>query len=56
MKDKKAKLRPWLQAFNIRAIYDKAKIDAQADASEAAETTEGWLLWNARNYYPDYIY
>ena len=56
IKQKRAKLRPWLQAFNIRAVYDAAKVNAQADATEAADTTEGWLLWNARNYYPDFIY
>jgi len=56
IKQKKAKLRPWLQAFNIRAVYDEAKIDAQALATEEASTTEGWLLWNARNYYPDFIF
>jgi len=56
MADKKAKLRPWLQAFNLGAIYDRAKIRAQIEAVESATTTAGWLLWNARNYYPDYIF
>jgi hypothetical protein len=52
----RATIRPWLQAFNIGAIYDGAKIDAQAEATEKASTTSGWLLWNARNYYPDFIF
>lgn len=52
----RATIRPWVQAFNIRAVYDKAKIDAQAEAVESIDTTSGWLLWNARNYYPDYIF
>lgn len=56
MANKRATIRPWLQAFNIGAIYDGAKIDAQAEATEAADTTSGWLLWNARNYYPDFIF
>lgn len=56
MTDKRAKLRPWLQAFNIGAIYDQSKIRAQIEAVESATTTAGWLLWNARNYYPDYVF
>jgi len=52
----RATIRPWLQAFNIGAIYDGAKIDAQANATKNASTTSGWLLWNARNYYPDFIF
>ncbi|MFA6307752.1 MAG: putative glycoside hydrolase [Patescibacteria group bacterium] len=52
----RATIRPWLQAFDIRAVYDKTKIDAQAQAAEEASTTSGWLLWNARNYYPDHIF
>lgn len=46
----RAQLRPWLQAFNLGAIYDGAKIRAQIDAVEA-HTDAGWLLWNARNVY-----
>lgn len=56
LKNKRAKIRPWLQAFNIGAIYDETKIDAQTTATENATTTAGWALWNARNYYPDYIF
>ena len=52
----RASIRPWLQAFNMGAVYDKTKIDAQTDAAEAATSTTGWLLWNARNYYPDHIF
>ncbi|MFA6466543.1 MAG: putative glycoside hydrolase [Patescibacteria group bacterium] len=56
MSGQRATLRPWLQAFNIRAIYDQTKINAQAQATEEASTTSGWLLWNARNYYPTHIF
>ncbi|MBT4648737.1 hypothetical protein HOC14_00260, partial [bacterium] len=55
IENKKAKIRPWLQAFNIGAIYDQRLIDQQIDAVENATSTAGWALWNARNYYPDYI-
>ncbi|MDP2812374.1 MAG: putative glycoside hydrolase [bacterium] len=56
MLNKRAKLRPWLQAFNLRAIYDQNMIEAQEQAVENATSTDGWILWNARNYYPAYIF
>lgn len=46
----RAKVRPWIQAFNLGAVYDAAKIRAQIDAVEAY-TDGGWLLWNAANRY-----
>lgn len=45
-----AKPRPWLQAFNIGAVYGAANIRAQIDAVEKY-TDGGWLLWNAANRY-----
>ncbi len=48
----RAQVRPWLQAFNMGAIYDAAKIRAQIDASDKAGA-QGWLLWNAANRYTD---
>lgn len=56
MENKRAKLRPWLQAFNLGAVYDSVKIEAQIKAVEDDPDTDGWLLWNARNYYPNYIF
>lgn len=56
MENKRAKLRPWLQAFNLRAVYTKELIDQQTMATENVTSTDGWLLWNARNYYPEYIF
>ena len=47
---KKAKLRTWIQAFNLGAIYDGAKIRAQIKASDDAGA-DGWILWNASNRY-----
>ncbi len=47
----RATLRPWLQAFNIGAIYDGEKIRAQINAVEEAQHTSGFMLWNARNVY-----
>lgn len=52
-KGHKAKLRAWVQAFNMGAIYDGEKIRAQIDAADAAGA-DGWILWNAANRYsPD---
>lgn len=48
--DQRAQLRPWLQAFNLGAVYDGAKIRAQIEAVEKYPNT-GWLLWNAANRY-----
>ncbi|MFA7245269.1 MAG: putative glycoside hydrolase [Candidatus Magasanikbacteria bacterium] len=48
--DTKAQVRPWIQAFNIGAVYDASKIRAQIDAVEKY-TDAGWLLWNAANRY-----
>ncbi len=52
----RAKLRPWLQDFDLavdssRGIYyDAAKVRAQIQAAEDAGAY-GWLLWNAANVY-----
>ncbi len=47
---KKAKLRAWIQAFNLGAVYDGKKIRAQIQASDDAGA-DGWVLWNAANRY-----
>ena len=46
----KAEARPWIQAFNIGAVYGAANIRAQIDMVEKY-TDGGWLLWNAANRY-----
>lgn len=53
-----AKLRPWLQAFNLGAVYDAAMVEkeitAVSDALLTASTTSafaGWLLWDPSNNY-----
>ena len=47
---KRAKVRPWIQAFNIGAYYGAKNIRAQIDAIEKYDNA-GWLLWNASNRY-----
>lgn len=46
----RATVRPWLQAFNIGAVYDAGKIREQIDTVEKYSNA-GWLLWNAANRY-----
>ncbi len=50
--DKRAQLRPWLQAFNMGAVYGAQNIRAQIDMVEKYPNA-GWLLWNAANRYTD---
>lgn len=47
----RTKLRPWIQAFDMGAVYDGTKIRAQIRAVEESPLTEGWMLWNASNRY-----
>jgi len=48
--NKRALVRPWLQAFNIGAVYGEKNIRAQIDMVEKYPNA-GWLLWNAVNRY-----
>ncbi|MFH2018755.1 MAG: putative glycoside hydrolase [bacterium] len=48
--NKRAELRPWLQAFNIGAVYGATKIRAEIDSVEKYSGA-GWFLWNASNRY-----
>ncbi len=49
---KRAKVRPWIQVFNMGAIYDAQKIRTQIDVIEKYANA-GWLMWNASNRYTD---
>ncbi len=51
-----AKLRPFLQDFDLGADYNEQKIRAQIQAvydtaSSSPELFDGWMLWNASNMY-----
>jgi len=50
IENRKGKIRPWLQAFNMGAVYTPAMIDAQIKAAAEAKSY-GYFLWNARNVY-----
>lgn len=43
-------MRPWLQDFDIGAVYTDKRIEAQIQAARDAGAS-GWILWNARNVY-----
>ena len=47
------KLRPWLQNFNIGAIYDSEMIRQEKQAVYDSGLTSGWLLWNPSNIYTE---
>lgn len=65
------KLRPWLQVFDLGAVYDRKMVEAQIRAVDetlnnaAASQTSvgsdkeavgaGWMLWDPKNTYEGYI-
>ena len=55
---KYGKLRPWLQAFDLGAVYTTARIDDQIRAADEVLATTpynaGWLLWDPANRYRNY--
>lgn len=52
VKNSRAKIRPWLQDFDLGAVYDAEMVKKEIQASYDANTA-GWLLWNARNRYTE---
>lgn len=46
----RAQLRPWLQAFNLGAVYTPAMIRLEKQAAYDSGS-QGWMLWNAANRY-----
>lgn len=46
----RAKIRPWLQSFDMGAVYTASMIEGQIRAGQEAGSY-GYLLWNARNVY-----
>lgn len=46
----KEKLRPWLQDFNLGAIYTPAMVQAQITATTELGI-QSWLMWDPRNIY-----
>lgn len=50
MAGKKARIRPWLQDFDLGAVYDTKKIHAQIQATRQGGGV-GYMFWNASNNY-----
>ncbi len=54
------KLRPWLQVFDLGAVYDRNMINQQISATDDVLNTSsskayaGWLLWDPKNLYTNY--
>ena len=48
-----AKFRPWLQDYNIGAVYDAPMVEQEIQGTEDALKTDysGFMLWNAANVY-----
>lgn len=50
-KNKRARVRPWIQAFDMGATYkDGVRIREQIDVVEKFSDS-GWMMWNAANRY-----
>ncbi|HUV81018.1 MAG TPA: putative glycoside hydrolase, partial [Patescibacteria group bacterium] len=49
----KARLRPWLQDFNLGAVYDAAMVRSEIAAvyDAAKDDFSGFMLWNSSNVY-----
>ena len=49
----KAKLRPWLQDFNLGADYDADMVRAEIQAVQDSLGSDfaGYMLWNPSNFY-----
>jgi len=50
-----SKLRPWLQDFNLGAIYTPAMVEAQITATNDLGL-HSWLMWDASNKYTSSVF
>ncbi len=49
-------IRPWIQDFNLGAIYTPEMVQAQMKAITDIGLTRGWMVWNPRNKYREAIF
>ena len=49
--NKEVIIRPWIQDFDMGAVYDKEKIQQQIKAIKDAGLNSGWMVWNPSNFY-----
>ncbi len=55
LKKTNARLRPWLQDFNLGAVYDAGMVRAQIEAvyDSTKDDFTGFMLWNSSNVYTE---
>lgn len=49
-------IRPWIQAFNMGAVYTPDMVKKQMQAIKDIGLSEGWFAWNAANNYETSAY
>lgn len=49
----RAVIRPWLQAFDMGAVYNEEMIALEKKAVEDSGFEYGWMLWNPNNIYQE---
>lgn len=49
-------IRPWIQDFNLGAIYTPEMVRAQMKAIEDVGLKRGWMIWNPNNKYREAIF
>lgn len=49
-------IRPWIQDFDLGAVYTVDMVQAQMQAITDAGLSEGWLIWNPRNKYREALF
>ena len=51
-----ANIRPWIQDFDLGAVYTLEMVRSQMKAIEDAGLKQGWLVWNPNNRYRPEIF
>ena len=56
--ERRVKIRPWLQDFDLGAVYDLEKVERQIRASQeaAGDNFNGFMLWNSSNIYSEEVF
>ncbi len=49
-------IRPWIQDFNLGAIYTPEMVQEQIKAIKDSGLTRGWMIWNPNNKYREAIF
>ncbi len=49
-------VRPWIQTFDLGAVYTPARVQAEIQAVHDAGYDKGWMAWNASNVYNSAVF